>query len=382
MPKNSDKEVKTDELTAQECCQIAGEYMEKLDRQRGIFIKSGLFVFAALFVIAFASIAWFVNNKNVKSGSSAIKAIDGSFEIAAEGTLTDKGTFDDKLSATVTQGTEVTIDGKNYVKSDSNHTAISWAMTADSNIGNLGEDGVGIKPGATGKITFYILPIKSGEMHVKLDLSMLGFDDDNKVADDAACMLMEGHILLFAGYDNESDTYSGWISKDADTWELTLDDGTDAEPHQSVLMRTEEGNLIWSAEVTEGKAYPVSIYWIWPEVFGQYLFKDKTYIGNRPVMFKTDAVADAETVDPMAMPADLLAKMSDTSIGSGNSNRYFMWTSYSNEFASLVTTDSLANMRNGNFNPLIYGNMCTYYNMADQYLGEKVRYVNIVLDAK
>ena len=65
--------------------------------------------------------------------------------------------------------------------------------------------------------------------------------------------------------------------------------------------------------------------------------------------------------------------------GSG-SNRYFLWTDQTT-FQSTVTVDRLSLMRS-NFNPAVYGTIASYYNMADQALGEKVRLLKLKLNAQ
>ena len=174
--------------------------------------------------------------------------------------------------------------------------------------------------------------------------------------------LLEGHILLFAGYDAKTNSYQNWISDDAGKWNVNL--GT--ENNNISLSRDEQGNIIWSAEnAAKDTAYPVTLYWIWPEILSSYLVTDQQYTGNRPILFKTES----------DLPDDLYEKMCRT-----GSNRYFLVTD-PNEFSTVVTADRLRQMRM-NFNPAIYGNMSVYYNMADQTLGENVRFLKLKLDAQ
>ena len=97
-----------------------------------------------------------------------------------------------------------------------------------------------------------------------------------------------------------------------------------------------------------------------------------------------------------ALPSGLLSKMKITTKKdeSGNlvnlvSNRYFKWSlSYDKENDKdlaqrdfLYNAEQLEELRNGNGNLGVYSNLCAYYNKADQYMGENVRYVTLKLTA-
>ena len=228
----------------------------------------------------------------------------------------------------------------------------------------------GINPGSSGSLTFYIISHKDGKLSVTLNLAFTGYSreenaissgDLTEVGEDIQ-QLLEGHILLFAGYDAKTNSYQNWISDDAGKWNVNL--GT--ENNNISLSRDEQGNVIWSAEnAVRDTAYPVTLYWIWTEILSSYLVTDQQYTGNRPILFKTES----------DLPDDLYKKMCST-----ESNRYFLVTDQT-EFSNVVTEGRLQQMRT-DFNPAIYGNMSVYYNMADQTLGEKVRFLKLKLDAQ
>ena len=98
--------------------------------------------------------------------------------------------------------------------------------------------------------------------------------------------------------------------------------------------------------------------------------KADTYTGKRPLLFP-----DAED--------ELLGQLFSKMCGSGNAsspNRYFRWED-ADTFKKTVTGDVLLQLRN-NFNPVIYENVAAYYNLADEYLGENIRYVKLKVDAE
>ena len=357
---------KKEELTPEEYRQKAQDQIEHYKQQWKVFLRTGIFVLVALVAIIIACIAWFVSNNRVTGSTRTIRAAGSEFDLAAAGTSWDNGVHDDLLDAQ--PGTDIKLSEVDYASTDGEHTSITWAITENSNVNNKTE--TGINPGSSGSLTFYIISHKDGKLSVTLNLTLAGYsgtenaqkpEDLTEVEKDIQ-QLLEGHILLFVGYDAETNSYQNWISDDAGKWNVNL--GT--ENNNISLSRDEQGNVIWSAEnAAKDTAYPVTLYWIWPEILSSYLVTDQQYTGNRPILFKTES----------DLPGDLYEKMCST-----ESNRYFRVTDQT-EFSTAVTADRLWQMRT-NFNPAIYGNMSVYYNMADQALGENVRFLKLKLDAQ
>lgn len=357
---------KKEELTPEEYRQKAQDQIEHYKQQWKVFLRTGIFVLVALVAIIIACIAWFVSNSKVSISGLNIQAAGSEFDLAAAGTSVNKGVYDDLLN--VQPGTDIKLSDVAYASTDGEHTSVTWAITEDSNMNNKTE--TGINPGSSGSLTFYIISHKDGKLSVTLNLTLTGYsgtenaqkpEDLTEVEKDIQ-QLLEGHILLFAGYDAKTNSYQKWISDDAGKWNVNL--GT--ENNNISLSRDEQGNIIWSAEnAVRDTAYPVTLYWIWPEILSSYLVTDQQYTGNRPILFKTES----------DLPDDLYKKMCST-----ERNRYFLVTDQT-EFSNVVTEGRLKQMRT-DFNPAIYGNMSVYYNMADQALGEKVRFLKLKLDAQ
>ena len=357
---------KKEELTPEEYRQKAQDQIEHYKQQWKVFLRTGIFVLVALVAIIIACIAWFVSNSKVSISGLNIQAAGSEFDLAAAGTRENNGVYNDLLD--VQPGTDIKLSDVAYASTDGEHTSVTWAITEDSNMNNKTE--TGINPGSSGSLTFYIISHKDGKLSVTLNLTLTGYsgtenaqkpEDLTEVEKDIQ-QLLEGHILLFAGYDAKTNSYQKWISDDAGKWNVNL--GT--ENNNISLSRDEQGNIIWSAEnAVRDTAYPVTLYWIWPEILSSYLVTDQQYTGNRPILFKTKS----------DLPDDLYKKMCST-----ERNRYFLVTDQT-EFSNVVTEGRLKQMRT-DFNPAIYGNMSVYYNMADQVLGEKVRFLKLKLDAQ
>ena len=380
-----------EELTAEEYRQKAQKQIELLKNQWKIFFRTGIIVVAAFIVMIVASIAWFVSNTRVAATGAAILPADMPFDLAAAGTESnasaDRGMYDELL--TVSPGASREIDGKKYWSTDGSHTSICWAVTPESNMNNTGEDGkpTGIEPGSYGKMTFYIIPNKNGPLKVTLDLVLTGYQiaDDKKneenvtqndlteVTDPSLQQLLEGHILLFAGYNGKAGCYKGWISRDAGEWSMRL--GSETE---TAVLEVKNGKLTWNnTNAQKDTAYPVTIYWIWPERLESYLRKADGYSGKNPLLFPENLSSEENALS--ALPENLFETMGKVEENS-SSNRYFRWED-SEKFQENVTKDTLSQIRE-KFNPALYSMVAAYYDSADQYLGKNVQYVQLKLDAQ
>ncbi len=380
-----------EELTAEEYRQKAEKQIELLKNQWKIFFRTGIIVVAAVIVMIVASIAWFVSNTRVDATGVAIRPADMPFDLAAAGTKSDasadRGMYDELL--TVSPGASREIDGKKYWSTDGSHTSICWAVTSESNMNNTGEAGkpTGIEPGSYGKMTFYIIPNKDGPLKVTLDLVLNGYqiadekknaenvtkNDLTEVTDPSLQQLLEGHVLLFAGYDEAAGCYKGWISQDAGEWSMRPDSETEA-----AVLESKSGKLTWNnTNAKKNTAYPVTIYWIWPERLESYLRKADGYSGKNPLLFPEDPSNENNAL--WALPENLFETMGEVEENS-SSNRYFRWED-SAKFQENVTKDTLSQIRE-KFNPALYSMVAAYYDSADQYLGKNVQYVQLKLDAQ
>lgn len=386
------------ELTAADYRRKAKEHMDAVKDPLKIFGKVGIICIAAAIAIVFLGIAWFVINNRVSATGSSISANSLNFELAVpkavNETTPDVGKWHHLLSGSIPDSTiSATIVGSEsesvFWSTGDNYSDIAWVLTDDSNMQNQSSNSHGIIPGSSGKLTFYIISKIEGDLEFSLDLVLEGFGDPTEgnnlpALSTEAQDLLEGHVLLFVGSD--VSPYSRWISKDADSWSMDLNYGS--ANHGTLSFQNEDGNmrLIWSASAKKDTAYPVTIYWIWPEVFGQYLFTEKkTLTGSNKLLFPN--TENTENV-PGNLPSKLFAKMCDAP-DAKYSNRYFKWSSTTasqtdlSEFKSVATPDNLTNLRNDNSTGLSYNNqvnyikLASYYNRGDQFLGENVRYIHL-----
>ena len=366
---------KKEELTPEEYRQQARDKISEVKNEWKVFLRTGIIMFVALVVIIIACIAWFVSNNKVTISGTKVQSAGSEFELAAvakPNSENSAGVYDELLD--VPEGTATIIKNQKFLATNGSKTSITWAITDDCNMNNNTKGG--IEPGASGKMTFYIISHKKGPLSVTLDLTLAGYtgeetaakSSDLKKADETAQQLLKGHVLLFAGYDSVARSYKGWISEDAGSWSMTLDS------EEVVLSRAENGKLTWSVKnAKKDTAYPVTLYWVWPEMLGSYLVKDQNSIGKRPILFPEDW--NDESSHLTELPKKLFTTMCNLT-----GNRYFYWKE-SEDFAGTVTPEKLNQMRT-HFNPVMYGTLAVYYNQADEYLGSNVRFVKLKLDAQ
>ena len=390
--------------TPEEYREKAQEQIQDLKDQWKTFFRTGPIVIAAAIVMIAVSIAWFVSNTKVDATGVQIRAAGSEFDLAAEAKTDAEsatGAYDNLL--TVSPGATLSIGDKKFRYTGEGKTSISWAITDDSNMQNNKD--LGIEPGSSGKLTFYIISHKDGPLSVNINLTFTGYHvegwnstaatntavnlSDLKELDKTTQQLLEGHVLFFAGYDENSNSYKAWISDDAEPWNMTLENtciktsnaGNDTESSEAalneapLLTRNEDGSLTWKIDqAVKDAAYPVTIYWVWPEILESYLGKEQN--ARYPLLFPKDS---SDKDELCALPQNLFATMRATEKNE-NSNRYFRWED-KETFSTTVTVDKLLQMRN-KYNPAVYGAIAAYYNLADQYLGRNVQYAKLTLDAQ
>lgn len=391
--------------TPEEYRKKAQEQIQDLKDQWKTFFRTGPIVIAAAIVMIAVSIAWFVSNTKVDATGVQIRAAGSEFDLAAEAkpnVESATGAYDDLLD--VSKGATLSIGDKIFGYTGEGKTSISWAITDDSNMQNNKD--LGIEPGSSGKLTFYIISHKDGPLSVNINLTFTGYYvegwnsteatntavklSDLKELDKTTQQLLEGHVLFFAGYDEKSNSYKAWISDDAEPWNMTLENtcikasnaGNDTESSKAalsgapLLTRNEDGSLTWKIDQAVSEAaYPVTIYWVWPEMLESYLGKEQNT--RYPLLFPKDS---SDTDKLCTLPSKLFTTMCATGNSDIKSNRYFRWED-KKIFNTTVTVDKLSQMRN-KYNPAVYGAIAAYYNLADQYLGRNVQYAKLTLDAQ
>ena len=321
--------------TAVEYRQAADEHVRTLKDFWKDFLVSGLFVLAAIVAI-FACLAWFAANNRVSATGSTIGAK------AARYSLTATGEGEPDAHTGYYERTDA--EKQNITRLD---TTDAMTVTLGSNLNN--ESAGSLYPGARGKITFTVKPLVDDLNGVTINLSRVLKVTGNVVVEDGKTLtsdaqtllgLVKGHLLFLTKCDN------GYYSDRVINNQITIpkskfcEDGKTTNPTK--------------------KSVPVTLYWVWPEYFQNFVLTGNTnYYKN---LFA--AAGDAKS-DYGALQADMNAHKANYFYGAANG------TSAAN--APAVSSSM-------SFNDTA---ICSaLYNNADEQIGNKVKYIQLRISAQ
>lgn len=325
-------------MTAAEYRQAADEHVQTLKDFWKDFLVSGLFVLAAIVAI-FACLAWFAANNRVSATGSTIGAKADRY------TLTAAGEGESGAHVGYYERSERTPEEKHAI--DGLDTTDAMTVTLGSNLNN--ETAGSLYPGARGKITFTVKPLVSDLNGVTINLSRVLKVTGNVVVEDGKTLtsdaqtllgLVKGHLLFFTKCDN------GYYSDRVINNQIMIpkskfcEDGKTTNPTK--------------------KSVPVTLYWVWPEYFQNFVLTGNTnYYKN---LFA--AAGDAKS-DYGALQADMNAHKTNYFYGAANG------TSAAN--APAVSSS------------MSFGDtaICSaLYNNADEQIGNKVEYIQLRISAQ
>lgn len=348
---NKNKNKKLEELSPEELQSRIKEDKKKAGR-------SVVLMFAAVIAIIVIGIAWFVANTRVSLTSGTISPADpNGFVLAsvgsrqtAEQTYLKGNTDSNILNAGETEEHSEYIDVSTGQKVSTGQT--TYHVGSSNLAWYLSSDHVSVSPGASGKMEFYIIPKVNGlqSVTVKLDVAAYQYSSRDsktgnakKAEDPTLQNLISGHILLFRSLDNDLG-YSGWLDESG---EFTVN-----APENSG-NRTESDNEA-GAEGTAGTfkkdtPYKITLEWVWPKYFRNYVYYNKRNTAGDLFAEKTD---DYEKLLKF-VKGQVNLKESRLFYGTGDTSEW------------KVTEDMIGNtMKQDAYD------LCTkYYNQADEYIG-------------
>lgn len=321
--------------TAAEYRQAADEHVRTLKDFWKDFLVSGLFVLAAIVAI-FACLAWFAANNRVSATGSTIGAK------AARYSLTATGEGEPDAHTGYYERTDA--EKQNITRLD---TTDAMTVTLGSNLNNESADS--LYPGARGKITFTVKPLVDDLNGVTINLSRVLKVTGNVVVEDGKMLtsdaqtllgLVKGHLLFFTKCDN------GYYSDRVINNQITIpkskfcEDGKTTNPTK--------------------KSVPVTLYWVWPEYFQNFVLTGNTnYYKN---LFA--AAGDAKS-DYGALQADMNAHKAN----------YFYGTVSSVEAANAPAVSADMSFSDTAICSALYNN-------ADEQIGNKAEYIQLRISAQ
>jgi hypothetical protein len=421
---------------------------QQTDEQRQAYILSarrrirqGIFLaLVTLLTIFSLCVAWFLNNARVSANAMQLQnGASGSFELATAGT--SGGRFEALLNKLLpgTASAESWASGDlQGTRTSSEANAITWQMNDASNLSNLSA-GSGLEPGMRGYLTFYVIPTQSGTLHLRCSLTELLYetdadgtpveltDGDEKAETLAA--LMNKHLLFFllepvsaADIDNTGNASTpeaaGEMADESGEFEGPGSESEEATgtPAYTATWIQDGTFTLELADVEAGEPQEVTLYWVWPYLFGQLLIENSEKLLGQPALLDSAKIANAsELYDalrsdilgtaatdndaPSATDAGTDADADASDTGSANSIDFLPGYFYAEDGAfSLVlseTADSadpnagqsaspeaiLNSIAQGVLTSSEYSSMNEAYNDADQYIGLHLSYLAVRLTA-
>lgn len=400
------EEEKKENLTSEDYRQKADEHMDALKNEWSVFGKTGIIILAALFAIIIIGFAWFASNREVSGTGMLVQSADGSFLLATLGNETQDDVLRSVHKAIVGSNSELAYvtpaavsienESKSGTVTSNSSPQINWALvdtSSDSTGSNLGNAGAnkGLAPGSSGSLVFYVVPQDNTELNLTFQLKLTGYCETTDsegtidvttatptfkikpVADDIN-KLISGHILFF-----QSKTSKGLYSK----W-LKPDENGKFGFNWSIPTSETSGETMETTTINGKTAYKVTLYWVWPSVFGQNLFPADSS-GRYPAEFD-DAVREQLKWDMMGLTSSSDWK-GDVAKNGAPSKKYFTESSStesgaSSNMSTVITKETLDSFYNGTYNPVIYNNACVFYNAADQNIGNGADYLFLQLTAE
>lgn len=334
---------------------------------------------SALVVMVGFSVAWFVSNHRVNATGMNIEAANAQdFQLASKGKRQEaeqKYLKNEDSQNILNNGTAYLInnDGKMIAASDdTNNTEIYYA--GFTNLAWRLDDDVTLMPGASGSMTFYIIPRKENLTSANLTFTLKAYSDDKKTGlaviskDNQLQNLVMGHILFFRNWEADG-SYAGWIAPDE---------------NGSYLMANSEYSFTVTPEnkttFEKDKPYPVTLYWVWPNYIRNYI-----YTNQNGSLFTNPDSSDYQ---------DLLKFLNKENFQNNETEQKYSKIFYvkpdSGATSAKGSTGGNGNNANSsdrieinsNITDAVLNECNEAYNNADQYIGKNARhlYVDVTVD--
>lgn len=336
--------------------QLSASIQAHKESLKGFAITCALTSVILIAIVAFIArggFGWFVSNNRVGGGTAAISAAgQADFALATVGKQ-EQGMFDGIFHLTPNNTSKETFHGVDYYIASGNS---SFRLDSDKNFNNYLAN-ADLRPGNRGHFDLYVIcRTEKRELELQPVFSALRSDDPNITEADflKAKEFLRGHILLFANMDDKG-MYSGNIDY---TKEITVD--------LSKLEATQDGRTFsWGEQdVLDGSTvvYRLPIYWVWPEQFGNFIYKGNAY--NKNLFADTD---DPEKETDYKRFITLME--SDATY-----NRFFFIEGEAGTRPKLETITSPTDYQDATKNYELYSG---WYNAADDQIGECISYIQL-----
>ena len=329
-------------------------------------VRSLFMALSALVVMVGFCIAWFVSNHRVNATGMNIEAANAQdFQLASKGKRQEaeqKYLKNEDSQNILNNGTAYLInsDGKMIDASDGTDNTETY-YAGFTNLAWRLDDDVTLMPGASGSMTFYIIPRKENLTSANLAFTLKAYEDDTKTGvvavskDNQLQNLVMGHILFFRNREADG-SYAGWIAPDE---------------NGSYLMANSEYSFTVTPEnkttFEKDKPYPVTLYWVWPNYIRNYI-----YTNQNGSLFTNPDSSDYQ---------DLLKFLNKENFQNNETEQKYSKIFYvkpdSGAASAKDSTSGNGNQINSNITDAVLNECNEAYNNADQYIGKNARYLYV-----
>lgn len=355
-----------------------------LERKKITFNLVLLLAASFVVLIGVLTMAWFVMNKDVSGTSTRVTVQDGLFELSVDAPYSTTPDYSQIINDKFGYSTTIHETGGAT-------SAIKWVMsddTFDSTNPNRG-----LRPGSKGSFSFNIIPKVAGTYTIYFKLDLTGYyaefnmDSGTQVINPASIKTdAEGNYVLQTLSDRaaaKNEEYESLMAEGKTTEaSVALKEKNECLKAETFLLghfllfeSCSDGKYSTLRPINQsyGKTYtftqsqvdnhtpiPVTIYWIWPNTFGQILLDDGNARLHDAAMFDSSQEATGgvkprqELINYVCAHPDYYFESKNTSVTNSSTLPAFI------QGAMGESPDNLIALSNG-------------YNNADQIIGENIQ---------
>lgn len=354
------------------------------DKRRDTVIKTVILLILSFIVFVLATIAWFTSNKTNTVNGMGVKSVGMPFEISVDSPYTTTPDYSDIVSSEFGYSTDVHETGTGT-------DSIKWVMYDETY--DATNPMRGLKPGSKGTFRFNIIPKVAGTYTFCFTPKITGyyaeFNTDSttgainpqsiktesgeyvmqSLSERATAKEAEYNELIAAGRTSEAEIvrkeYQACVKAEQYlNGHLLLFEERDNSGYYSKLRPINQSFYMQftfsQSEVDNATPTSVTIYWIWPNTFGQFLLDDGDVKLHDKAMF--DSAQEAVGINtPREEIVNYICLHKDD---------YFESTNPS------ITGDGLPSFIAGVVNNTSPDNLIALsngYNNADQIIGENIQ---------
>lgn len=341
-------------------------------------VRSIVLALSALIAIIAICIAWFVANNVIKGSTSDVSAdSDSAFRIASVGKRQDSelGYYWDEKTGNknliLDDGEEKTYSKYYDLATHTEKTGEQTYYIGNNNIAWYQDRQEVLEPGASGKLEFYVIPKETGHSSLKVTVKLEGYtlthannykDGDAETTDNSRAIWIEeqrlqrfidGHILVFRELNDGG--YKGWLRpEDVSDYK----DNTGICGNTFTISAGDVGLKVFEKDVP----YKITLYWVWPKYFRNYIYANRQQNG--------DLFTDIENNEDYNSLIEFINEQKEMT---GNGSKLFFNGEDASDVQQTVTDERI----DSDMSSELLNTCSRYYNLADEYIGNKAKFMYV-----